>query len=73
MVIDVDRGTREDLLDRPAEAVGSVTVAHPTRVAIHGPPAAGKTPSPTSWPSAGKMSKPRVSPVANARPQKVSY
>ena len=26
-----------------AEAVGSVTIAHPTRVAIDGPPAAGKT------------------------------
>ncbi|MDG4805592.1 uridylate kinase [Micromonospora sp. WMMD1120] len=36
-------GTRDDLLDRLAEAVGSVAVAHPTRVAIDGPPAAGKT------------------------------
>ena len=37
------RGTRDELLDHLAEAVGSVTVAHPTRVAIDGPPAAGKT------------------------------
>ena len=36
-------GTREQVLGRLAEAVGSVTVAHPTRVAIDGPPAAGKT------------------------------
>ena len=39
----MDQGTRDELLDRLAEAVGSVTVAHPTRVAIDGPPAAGKT------------------------------
>src|SRR3569623_1501611 len=31
------------MLGRLAEAVGSVTVAHPVRVAIDGPPAAGKT------------------------------
>ncbi|MEU7752842.1 uridylate kinase [Micromonospora sp. NPDC049171] len=37
------RGTRDELLDRLAEAVGSVTVDHPTRVAVDGPPAAGKT------------------------------
>jgi uridine kinase len=36
-------GTRDELLSRLAEAVGSVTIAHPTRVAIDGPPAAGKT------------------------------
>lgn len=30
---------------------GSVTRAHPTRVAVDGPPAAGRPPSPTSWPS----------------------
>jgi uridine kinase len=36
-------GTRGELLSRLAEAVGSVTIAHPTRVAIDGPPAAGKT------------------------------
>jgi uridine kinase len=39
----MDQGTRDDVLGRLAEAVGSVTVAHPTRVAIDGPPAAGKT------------------------------
>ena len=39
----MDKGTRDELLSRLAEAVGSVTVAHPTRVAIDGPPAAGKT------------------------------
>lgn len=39
----MDQGTRHELLGRLAEAVGSVTVAHPTRVAIDGPPAAGKT------------------------------
>ncbi|MGC4758291.1 uridylate kinase [Micromonospora trifolii] len=37
------QGTRDELLGRLAEAVGSVTVAHPTRVAVDGPPAAGKT------------------------------
>ncbi|MGA3541838.1 cytidylate kinase family protein [Micromonosporaceae bacterium DT194] len=36
-------GTRDELLRRLADAVGCVTVAHPTRVAIDGPPAAGKT------------------------------
>ncbi|MFC5922884.1 cytidylate kinase family protein [Micromonospora vulcania] len=39
----MDHGTRDEMLGRLAEAVGSVTVAHPTRVAIDGPPAAGKT------------------------------
>ncbi|MEO3746505.1 cytidylate kinase family protein [Plantactinospora sp. B5E13] len=39
----MDRGTRGEMLARLAEAVGSVTVAHPTRVAVDGPPAAGKT------------------------------
>ena len=39
----MDSGTRDDLLSRLAEAVGSVTIGHPTRVAIDGPPAAGKT------------------------------
>ena len=39
----MDNGTRDEMLGRLAEAVGSVTVAHPTRVAIDGPPAAGKT------------------------------
>ncbi len=39
----MDGGTRDELLGRLAEAVGSVAVAHPTRVAVDGPPAAGKT------------------------------
>ncbi|MFI6329177.1 cytidylate kinase family protein [Micromonospora chersina] len=39
----MDRGPRDELLGRLAEAVGSVSVVHPTRVAIDGPPAAGKT------------------------------
>lgn len=39
----MDTGTRDELLIRLAEAVGSVTVEHPTRVAVDGPPAAGKT------------------------------
>lgn len=39
----MDQGTRDEVLGRLAGAVGSVTVAHPTRVAIDGPPAAGKT------------------------------
>jgi uridine kinase len=39
----MDNGTRDELLSRLAEAIGSVTIAHPTRVAVDGPPAAGKT------------------------------
>ncbi|WP_416905061.1 uridylate kinase [Micromonospora echinospora] len=39
----MEQGTRAELLGRLAEAVGSVAVAHPTRVAVDGPPAAGKT------------------------------
>jgi uridine kinase len=39
----MDRGTREDLLRSLAEVIESVQVAHPTRVAVDGPPAAGKT------------------------------
>ncbi|GAA1539332.1 uridine kinase [Dactylosporangium maewongense] len=39
----MNQGTRDEMLDRLAEAVGSVTVTHPTRVAVDGPPAAGKT------------------------------
>jgi uridine kinase len=35
--------TRDEMLGRLAEAIGSVTVAHPTRVAVDGAPAAGKT------------------------------
>lgn len=36
-------GARDELLGRLAAAVGSVTVPHPVRVAVDGPPAAGKT------------------------------
>ena len=39
----MDTGTRDELLSRLAETVASVTTTHPTRVAIDGPPAAGKT------------------------------
>ena len=39
----MENGTRGELLSRLAKAIGSVTIAHPTRVAIDGPPAAGKT------------------------------
>ncbi|HEX3784787.1 MAG TPA: cytidylate kinase family protein [Pseudonocardiaceae bacterium] len=39
----MDSGTRGQLLSRLAEAVTSVPTTHPTRVAIDGPPAAGKT------------------------------
>ena len=36
-------GTRSELLDRLAVAIESVPAAHPVRVAVDGPPAAGKT------------------------------
>jgi uridine kinase len=39
----MDRGTRGELLDRLAGAIESVTTSHPLRVAVDGPPAAGKT------------------------------
>jgi uridine kinase len=43
----MDQGTRDEMLGFLAEAVESVrhpaTAAHPTRVAVDGPPAAGKT------------------------------
>jgi uridine kinase len=39
----MNEGTRGELLDRLAEAIESVTTAHPLRVAVDGPPAAGKT------------------------------
>ncbi|GAA2846699.1 cytidylate kinase family protein [Nonomuraea rubra] len=39
----MDQGTRGELISRLAEAIRSVTTAHPLRVAIDGPPAAGKT------------------------------
>lgn len=39
----MDSGTRDEMLGRLAEEIGSVKVGHPTRVAVDGPPAAGKT------------------------------
>ncbi len=39
----MDNGTRDQLLGHLAAAVGSVAVTHPMRIAIDGPPAAGKT------------------------------
>lgn len=39
----MDHGTRAELLDRLARAIGFVTAAYPLRVAVDGPPAAGKT------------------------------
>jgi uridine kinase len=39
----MDHGTRDELLSHLAETVRSVTIAHPTRVAIDGIPGAGKT------------------------------
>ncbi|WP_027344095.1 cytidylate kinase family protein [Hamadaea tsunoensis] len=39
----MDQGTRDEMLYCLAEAVEAVSVAHPTRVAVDGPPAAGKT------------------------------
>ncbi|HEY7438574.1 MAG TPA: AAA family ATPase [Acidimicrobiia bacterium] len=39
----METGTRGELLDRLAAAIGSVTIGHPVRVAVDGPPAAGKT------------------------------
>src|ERR1700748_2018999 len=39
----MDKGTRGELLDRLVGAIESVTTSHPLRVAVDGPPAAGKT------------------------------
>src|ERR1700722_5669302 len=39
----MDRGPRGELVGRLVEAIESVATAHPTRVAVDGPPAAGKT------------------------------
>jgi len=39
----MDGGTRGELLDRLAAAIESVTTSRPLRVAVDGPPAAGKT------------------------------
>jgi hypothetical protein len=40
---DMDQGTRNEVLGGPAEVVRAVPAAHPTRVAVDGPRAAGKT------------------------------
>ena len=39
----MDKGTRSELLDRLAAAIESAATSHPLRVAVDGPPAAGKT------------------------------
>jgi uridine kinase len=39
----LENGARSEMLRHLAETVGSFTTAHPTRVAVDGPPAAGKT------------------------------
>jgi uridine kinase len=39
----MEHGTRDDLLGRLAEEIESAATTHPLRVAIDGPPAAGKT------------------------------
>jgi uridine kinase len=39
----MDSGTRDEMLSRMAGAISSVRIAHPTRVAVDGPPAVGKT------------------------------
>lgn len=39
----MEQGTRGELISRLAEAIRSVTTTHPLRIAIDGPPAAGKT------------------------------
>jgi uridine kinase len=39
----MDKHTRGELLGRLAEAIESATTTHPLRVAVDGPPAAGKT------------------------------
>ena len=39
----MNNGSRDQLLGRLAEVIGSVTTPHPVRVAVDGPPAAGKT------------------------------
>jgi uridine kinase len=39
----VERGTRAELLDRLAGEIESAPASHPLRVAVDGPPAAGKT------------------------------
>ena len=39
----MDKGTRGELLDRLTGAIESASTSHPLRVAVDGPPAAGKT------------------------------
>ncbi|WP_042382230.1 cytidylate kinase family protein [Streptacidiphilus melanogenes] len=39
----MDQGSRHELISRLAEAIRSTATGHPLRVAIDGPPAAGKT------------------------------
>jgi uridine kinase len=39
----MDTGSRGELLDRVLAVIQTVTVTHPLRVAVDGPPAAGKT------------------------------
>jgi uridine kinase len=39
----IENGTRDEMIGRLAHAIQSAKVAHPTRVAIDGPPASGKT------------------------------
>ena len=39
----METGARDEMLSHLAVAIGSVTVPHPTRVAVDGPPASGKT------------------------------
>jgi uridine kinase len=39
----MESGTRDEMLGRLAEEIASVKPGHPTRVAVDGPPAAGKT------------------------------
>lgn len=39
----MDTGTRDDLIERLVESIEAVTVSHPLRVSVDGPPAAGKT------------------------------
>ena len=41
--MEVESGTRDEMLGRLAGAIQTVKVAHPIRVAIDGPPASGKT------------------------------
>src|SRR5215831_13304433 len=64
---DMDHGTRDKMLGRLAEAVGPVTVTHPTRVAIDGPPAAGKTTLADELAAVLRDRAPAVTPPTTAR------